>query len=117
MAVAPSCRGAVLNPTAATLRKRLEAIGPNRRGADAEADAICVSNAALGNGHVDLAAVFGTLEERGYRGWIGVEPAEVFDDDADRWLNPLDAGSLLHTVLERFMRGIIDKNRKTVGGT
>jgi len=32
--------------------------------------------AALGAGHVDIAAVFGTLEERGYRGWIGVEPAD-----------------------------------------
>jgi sugar phosphate isomerase/epimerase len=31
--------------------------------------------AVLGTGHVDLAAVFGTLEERGYRGWIGLEPA------------------------------------------
>jgi sugar phosphate isomerase/epimerase len=30
----------------------------------------------LGRGHVDLAAVLGTLEERGYRGWIGLEPAE-----------------------------------------
>jgi len=33
--------------------------------------------AALGTGHVDLAAVFGTLEERGYRGWIGLEPADA----------------------------------------
>jgi sugar phosphate isomerase/epimerase len=33
--------------------------------------------AVLGTGHVDLAAVFGTLEERGYRGWIGVEPADA----------------------------------------
>lgn len=32
--------------------------------------------AALGTGHVDFAAVFGTLEERGYRGWIGLEPAD-----------------------------------------
>ena len=32
--------------------------------------------AVLGTGHVDLAAVFGTLEERGYRGWIGLEPAD-----------------------------------------
>ena len=32
--------------------------------------------APLGTGHVDLAAVFGALEERGYRGWIGIEPAE-----------------------------------------
>lgn len=31
---------------------------------------------ALGTGHVDLAAVFGTLEERGYRGWISLEPAD-----------------------------------------
>jgi len=31
---------------------------------------------ALGAGHVDLASVFGTLEERGYRGWIGLEPAD-----------------------------------------
>jgi sugar phosphate isomerase/epimerase len=31
----------------------------------------------LGTGHVDLAAVFGTLEERGYRGWIGVESADA----------------------------------------
>ena len=33
--------------------------------------------AVLGSGHVDLAAVFGTLEERGYRGWIGIEPADA----------------------------------------
>jgi len=33
--------------------------------------------AALGTGHVDLAAVFGTLEERGYRGWIGIEPVDA----------------------------------------
>ena len=32
--------------------------------------------AVLGTGHVDLASVFGTLEERGYRGWIGLEPAD-----------------------------------------
>ncbi len=32
--------------------------------------------AVLGSGHVDLATVFGTLEERGYRGWIGLEPAD-----------------------------------------
>jgi sugar phosphate isomerase/epimerase len=33
--------------------------------------------AVLGTGHVDLASVFGTLEERGYRGWIGVESADA----------------------------------------
>ncbi|MFM9197922.1 MAG: sugar phosphate isomerase/epimerase family protein [Planctomycetia bacterium] len=31
----------------------------------------------LGMGHVDLAAVFGTLEERGYLGWIGLEPVDA----------------------------------------
>ncbi len=30
----------------------------------------------LGTGHVDFAAVLATLEERGYRGWIGIEPVE-----------------------------------------
>ncbi|NCY03487.1 MAG: sugar phosphate isomerase/epimerase, partial [Planctomycetia bacterium] len=30
----------------------------------------------LGAGHVDLAGVLGGLEERGYRGWIGLEPAD-----------------------------------------
>ncbi len=44
-----------------------------------------------------------------FRYGLGIEPLERFDDDADRWLTPLDAGSLLHTVLERFMRGLIDR--------
>lgn len=44
-----------------------------------------------------------------FRYGLGVEPLEQFDDDADRWLTPLDAGSLLHTVLERFMRGLIER--------
>lgn len=30
----------------------------------------------LGTGHVDFAGVFAALEERGYRGWIGLEPVE-----------------------------------------
>jgi sugar phosphate isomerase/epimerase len=30
----------------------------------------------LGTGQVDFPAVFATLEERGYRGWIGLEPVE-----------------------------------------
>ena len=30
----------------------------------------------LGTGEVDVAAVLATLEERGYRGWIGLEPVE-----------------------------------------
>lgn len=32
--------------------------------------------APLGTGEVDLPAVLGVLEERGYRGWIGLEPAD-----------------------------------------
>lgn len=31
---------------------------------------------ALGTGQVDLPAVFAALEERAYRGWIGLEPVE-----------------------------------------
>jgi sugar phosphate isomerase/epimerase len=32
-----------------------------------------------GTGQVDFANVFGTLEERGYRGWIGLEPVQPQD--------------------------------------
>jgi len=34
----------------------------------------------LGTGQVDFPSVFATLEERGYRGWIGIEPVD--DQDA-----------------------------------
>jgi sugar phosphate isomerase/epimerase len=34
----------------------------------------------LGTGQVDFAAVFGAVEERAYRGWIGIEP--VVERDA-----------------------------------
>lgn len=44
-----------------------------------------------------------------FRYGLGVEPLDLFDDDTDRWLNARDAGSLLHTVLERFMRRLIDR--------
>jgi len=44
-----------------------------------------------------------------FRYGLGIEPLLDFDDDADRWLTPLDAGSLLHTVLERFMRRMIER--------
>jgi sugar phosphate isomerase/epimerase len=33
----------------------------------------------LGTGQVDLPDVLGTLEERGYRGWIGLEPVDPAD--------------------------------------
>jgi sugar phosphate isomerase/epimerase len=32
--------------------------------------------APLGTGEVDVPAVLGALEERAYRGWIGLEPAD-----------------------------------------
>jgi len=57
-----------------------------------------------------LEAVGGCPRRFFFRYGLGVEPVEVFDEDTDRWLTPLDAGSLLHTVLERFMRRIIDRN-------
>jgi sugar phosphate isomerase/epimerase len=37
----------------------------------------------LGTGHVDLAAVFAALEERAYRGWIGLEPVDGRDAAAE----------------------------------
>lgn len=43
------------------------------------------SAVVLGTGQVDLPAVFGALEERGYRGWIGLEavdPADARDEIA-----------------------------------
>jgi len=30
----------------------------------------------LGTGQVDFPAVFAVLEERSYRGWIGIEPVD-----------------------------------------
>jgi len=33
----------------------------------------------LGTGQVDLPAVFAALEQRGYRGWIGIEPVDEHD--------------------------------------
>ncbi len=44
-----------------------------------------------------------------FRYGLGIEPLDTFDEDTDRWLTALDAGSLLHTVLERFMRGLIER--------
>jgi ATP-dependent helicase/nuclease subunit A len=44
-----------------------------------------------------------------FRYGLGIRPLDVYDDDADRWLSPLEAGGVLHAVLERFMRGLIDR--------
>ncbi|RLS34120.1 MAG: sugar phosphate isomerase/epimerase [Planctomycetota bacterium] len=35
--------------------------------------------AVLGRGQVDLVATLGALEERGYRGWLGLEPVDGHD--------------------------------------
>lgn len=51
-----------------------------------------------------------------FRYGLGIEPLDFFDDDADRWLTPRDAGSLLHTVLERFMRRLIDRGELPEAG-
>ena len=37
---------------------------------------------------------------------LGIKPAEEFDRDAEVWLEPLEFGSLLHEVYERFLREI-----------
>lgn len=37
----------------------------------------------LGTGQVEFASVFATLEERGYRGWIGLEPVEPREAQAE----------------------------------
>lgn len=50
--------------------------------------------APLGTGEVDLPAVLGALEERGYRGWVGVEPA----DEAVAAAQLADAVRLLRAV-------------------
>jgi sugar phosphate isomerase/epimerase len=48
----------------------------------------------LGTGQVDFPAVFAALEERGYPGWIGIEPVD--DRDAARELH--DAVAHLATL-------------------
>jgi len=37
----------------------------------------------LGSGQVDLPNVLAALEERGYRGWIGLEPVDGFGARAE----------------------------------
>ncbi len=38
---------------------------------------------------------------------LGVEPPEILEPEADEWLDPMEQGSVLHTVLERFMRRFV----------
>lgn len=41
------------------------------------------SAVVLGTGQVDLPAVLGALEERSYHGWIGLEPVDAADAEAE----------------------------------
>ena len=41
------------------------------------------SAVVLGTGQVDLPAVLGALEERGYHGWIGLEPVDAADAETE----------------------------------
>lgn len=59
----------------------IEALGPHIgfvHATDAVAGAYAGRGrpAPLGTGEVDIPGVLGALEERGYRGWIGLEPAD-----------------------------------------
>ncbi len=38
---------------------------------------------------------------------LGVKPLEELEPEADRWLDPLDHGSVMHAVLERFMQQFV----------
>jgi ATP-dependent helicase/nuclease subunit A len=96
--------------TRAVAARRSDAFTPHD-GSVPEAGPLLDPRLALGRtaSPHSLEALGGCPRRFFYRYGLGVEPVEVFDDDTDRWLNPLDAGSLLHTVLERFMRRIIDR--------
>lgn len=41
---------------------------------------------------------------------LGVRKPDELEIDPDRWLNPLAAGSLLHTVFEQFFRARVERN-------
>ncbi len=38
---------------------------------------------------------------------LGVKPLELLEPESDRWLDPLDHGSVMHAVLERFMQQFV----------
>lgn len=42
---------------------------------------------------------------------LEIEPPEELEIDPNRWLSPLDSGSLLHEVFRRFLDELIKKNR------
>ncbi|MBN2327176.1 MAG: PD-(D/E)XK nuclease family protein [Candidatus Omnitrophica bacterium] len=43
---------------------------------------------------------------------LKLEPPEEIDMDANVWLNPLDYGSLVHELFEKFYQELIDKKEK-----
>jgi ATP-dependent helicase/nuclease subunit A len=45
-----------------------------------------------------------------FRYGLGIRPPEPPLDDCDRWLGPLEAGTVLHTVLEEFVRRLIERS-------
>ncbi len=52
-----------------------------------------------------------------FRHGLGIQPPDVLEMDPERWLDPMAFGSLLHTLFERFARGLIDAREKPVFDT
>ncbi|MCL6503769.1 MAG: PD-(D/E)XK nuclease family protein, partial [Pirellulales bacterium] len=46
-----------------------------------------------------------------FRFGLGIRPPDELELDAGRWLDPLSAGQLLHTLFEQFMREVIEADR------
>jgi len=44
-----------------------------------------------------------------FRYGLGIRPPEPPLDDCDRWLGPLEAGTVLHAILEKFVRRLIQR--------
>ena len=42
---------------------------------------------------------------------LGIDPPEELEIDPNRWLSPLDSGSLLHEVFRRFLNELMKKNK------
>jgi len=49
-----------------------------------------------------------------FRYALGMELPEEFKKDPDRWLDPLQKGSLLHSVFREFMQTLLDEKRLPV---
>ena len=43
---------------------------------------------------------------------LELKPLEDLDPDAERWLDAIENGSVMHTVLERFMRGFLGSDKR-----